>query len=322
VPLVAKIAAATEKPDIGILKRPYDVAKQRLFAESVAAAFGYDFAGGRLDEVTHPFCTGIGPGDVRICTRYYPEDLAEGLTGVTHETGHGLYETGLLPRYHGTPLGEAVSSAIHESQSRLWENQVGRSRSFWCYFFPQAQRVFRDSLKGVDEEDLYRAFNFVAPSYIRVEADEATYNLHIMLRFEMERALIRRELAVKDIPGEWNARFREYLGIEVDRDSHGCLQDVHWSAGLFGYFPSYALGNLYAAQFFAAARTAMPDMDDCFAVGDFSGLLGWLRTNIHSQGQRFSAGQLCEKVTGRALSHRPLIDYLYEKYRLIYGISR
>lgn len=322
VPLVAKIAAAKDKPDIGLIKRPYDVAKQRLFAESVAAAFGYDFAEGRLDEVTHPFCMGVGPGDVRICTRYYPDDFAEGLTGVTHETGHGLYEAGLRADYFGTPLGDSVSSGIHESQSRLWENQVGRSRAFWRYFFPQAQRIFRDSLKGVDEEALFRAFNFVAPSYIRVEADEATYNLHIMLRFEMERALVRGEMKVADIPGEWNARFKEYLGIEVDKDSNGCLQDVHWSAGLFGYFPSYALGNLYAAQFYAAARRALPDMDERFARGDFAGLLNWLRTHIHREGQRYTAGQLCEKVTGQPLSHRPLIDYLYDKYRVIYGISR
>ena len=322
VPLVARIAAAASKPDIGLIKRPYPVDRQQLFAETVAAAFGYDFTAGRLDEVTHPFCMGVGPGDVRICTRYYPNDFAEGLTGVTHEAGHGLYEAGLLPEHYGTPRADSVSSGIHESQSRLWENQVGRSRAFWRYFFPQAKRIFRDSLKGIEEEDLYRAFNFVAPSYIRVEADEATYNLHIMLRFEMERALIRRELAVKDIPGEWNKRFKTYLGIEVDKDSNGCLQDVHWSAGLFGYFPSYALGNLYAAQFYGKAREEMPDMDDRFSRGDFSGLLAWLRENIHHQGQRYTAKQLCEQVTGKPLSHQPLIDYLYEKYRLIYGIAR
>lgn len=323
VELVGKIADAPKKPDIGLVKRPYDVDRQRLFSQVVAAAFGYDFTAGRLDEVTHPFCTWIGPGDTRICTRYYPNDFAEGLTGVTHETGHALYDMGLPHDEHfGTPMSEPVSLGIHESQSRTWENQVGRSRSFWRYFFPQAQRMFREELDGVSEEDFYAAFNYVTPSYIRVEADEATYNLHIMLRFELERAIFRGEVPVKDIPGEWNARFKDYLGIEVDKDSNGCLQDVHWAMGAMGYFPTYALGNLYAAQFWVQINKDIPDLDNQFASGDFSQLLGWLRKNIHSQAKRYSAPALVERVTGETLSHQPLLDYLYTKYEPIYGIRR
>jgi carboxypeptidase Taq len=227
---------------------------------------------------------------------------------------------GLNKKEHfGTPMGESVSLGIHESQSRMWENQVGRSRPFWKYFFPQAQRIFRDSLGDVKLEEFYGAVNYVTPSYIRVEADEATYNLHILLRFELERALLTGDLRVADVASEWNKRFREYFGIEVDKDANGCLQDVHWSLGLMGYFPTYTLGNLHSAQFFVQAQKDIPDLSTQFEKGDFSGLLGWLRSNIHCHGMCYRADALAEKVTGKPLSHKPLVDYMNKKYGEIYG---
>jgi carboxypeptidase Taq len=322
VELIGKIEAAPKKPDIGILKRPWAVARQKIFGEIVAAAQGYDFKAGRLGETVHPFCTGLGPNDTRILTRYYPEDFAEALTGTMHEAGHALYDMGLPKEHWGTPMGESASLGIHESQSRMWENQVGRSREFWVYFFPQLRRIFRDETDGITLDDFYGAMNWVSPSYIRVEADEATYNLHIMLRFELERPILRGEIKTADIPGEWNQRFKDYLGIEVDKDSNGCLQDLHWSDGVIGYFPTYALGNMFAAQFWAQAQQDLPGLFDDFTRGDFSRLLKWLREKIHLEGFRYYGNDLCRKVTGVPVSHRPLMDYLYDKYTTIYGISR
>ncbi|MEW5994786.1 MAG: carboxypeptidase M32 [Candidatus Zixiibacteriota bacterium] len=320
VTLLSKIKEAPRKPDVSIVEREYDVELQKVFGEMVASAIGYDFTAGRLDITVHPFCTGIGPGDTRILTRYNPNRLSDALFGTMHEAGHGLYEMGLLKKeYFGLPMGESVSLGIHESQSRMWENQVGRSRPFWKYFFPQAQRLFRQSLNGVTLDDFYAAVNDVKPSYIRVEADEATYNLHILLRFELERALLTGDLKPADAPGEWNSRFEKYFGIKVDKDANGCLQDVHWSAGLIGYFPTYTLGNLYSAQFFAKAKADMPDLYDQFAQGDFAGLRDWLRRNIHQHGQRYRANVLCEKVTGQPLTHQPLMNYMNGKFGEIYG---
>jgi carboxypeptidase Taq len=320
VTLLEKIKNGKKRPDKSIVERAYPVEKQKVFGEMVAAAMGYDFESGRLDVTTHPFCTGIGPGDTRILTRYNPQRLNDALFGTMHEAGHALYEMGINKVEHfGTPMGESVSLGIHESQSRMWENQVGRSKDFWVYFFPQARRIFQDALGDVAMEDFYGAVNNVEPSFIRVEADEATYNLHIMLRFEIERAMVKREIAPKDVAGEWNKRFKEYLGIEVDRDSNGCLQDVHWSSGLIGYFPTYALGNLYSAQFFAKAQEDIPGLTEDFRHGDFSRLLTWLRKNIHQHGQRYRATRLCERVTGKPLSHQPLMDYMNKKYGEIYG---
>ena len=274
VELIGKIAAAPRKPDIGILRKQYDIGKQRLFAESLGAAQGLDFQQGRVDESTHPSCNALGPFGIRILTRYYLDDLHEGITSMTHEVGHGLYDFGHQDKSHwGTPMGETASLAIHESLSRLWENIVGRSREYWSYFFPQLQRIFREELAGVGLDDFYGAMNYVTPSYIRVQADEATYNLHIMLRFELERAMIRGDLKVKDIPGEWNRRFEDYFGIEVDNDANGCLQDVHWAHGIHGYFPTYTLGNLCAAQFWAQAQLDLPDLLDDFSRGNFNRLL-------------------------------------------------
>ncbi len=320
VELLNKIREAPKRPDVSIVERDYDVGLQRIFGESVAQAMGYSFDTGRLDITTHPFCTGIGPGDTRITTRYNPKRLNDALFGIMHEAGHGLYEMGLDKKtYFGTPMGESASLGIHESQSRMWENQVGRSKPFWRHFFPQAQRLFRDSLGGVKLDDFYAAINNVAPSYIRVEADEATYNLHILLRYELERAMVKGDLKPADVPGEWDKRFKDYFGIEVDNVANGCLQDVHWSAGAMGYFPTYSLGNLHSAQFFVKALEDMPDLMDQIERGIFGNLREWLRENIHKHGGRYRAGKLCEKVTGKPLSHKPLMDYMYAKFSEIYG---
>ncbi len=320
VELLKKIKNAPNQPDESIIERAYDVELQRIFGESVAAAIGYDFKYGRLDVTTHPFCTGIGPGDTRITTRYNPNRLNDSLFGIMHEAGHGLYEMGLeKEKYYGSPMGEATSLGIHESQSRMWENQVGRSLAFWKYFYPQAQRIFKGTLDDVTVEQFYGAINTVKPSYIRVEADEATYNLHILLRFELERAIVKKELKPADIPGEWNSRFEKYFGIKVDKDTNGCLQDVHWSAGLMGYFPTYTLGNLYSAQFFNKAKEDIPNLSDQFASGDFMTLRKWLAENIHVHGQRYRAVDLGKKVTGESLSHKPLIAYMTKKFGDIYG---
>jgi carboxypeptidase Taq len=320
VELLGKIRNAPKKPNVSIIERAYDVDKQKVFGELVAAAQGFDFNAGRLDITTHPFCSGFGPGDTRITTRYNPNRLNDALFGIMHEAGHALYEMGIeKEKWFGTPMGAASSLSIHESQSRLWENQVGRSREFWKYFFPLAQKIYRESLGNVSLEEFYGAVNYVAPSYIRVEADEATYALHIMLRFELERALVKRELKPADVPGEWNKRFKEYLGIEVDHDGNGCLQDVHWSAGLIGYFPTYALGTLYSAQFFAKAKQDIPDLTACIERGDLTTLREWLRKNIHIHGSRYRAKKLGERVTGQPLSHKPLMEYMTKKYGEIYG---
>jgi len=320
VELLGKITNSGMKPDVSIVERPYDVKLQKVFGEMVAMAMGYDFNEGRLDVAAHPFTIDFGPGDTRITTRYNPKRINDALFGTIHEAGHALYEMGLNKNeYFGQPVGESASLGIHESQSRLWENQVGRGKAFWTYFFPIAQRTFRDSLNGIKFDDFYAAINDVRPSFIRVEADEVTYNLHIMLRFELERAMIQGDIKPADVPGEWNARFKKYIGIDVDKDSNGCLQDVHWSSGLFGYFPTYCLGSLYSAQFYAKAIADIPDLENRFASGDFLTLRKWLKDNIHQHGLRYRAGKLCERVTGAPLSHKPLVDYMTKKYSEIYG---
>ncbi len=321
VPFVKKILNAPKKPDISILQRDYPVERQRIFGETVAAAIGFPFSDGRLDITVHPFCTGIGPGDCRITTRYNPRHVGEALFGTMHESGHALYELGLPHEHFGMPMGEAVSLGIHESQSRMWENMVGRSKSFWEYFFPLAQQTFHDALGDVAFDDFYFAVNDVRASYIRVEADEVTYNLHIMVRFELEQGIISGDIKPKDIPAAWNEKFSSYFGIKPANDTQGCLQDVHWSAGLFGYFPTYALGNLYAAQFFAKAKQDIPDLEDQFAMGKFGDLLGWLRKNIHSQGQRYRSEDLVKVVTGKKLSHKPLMAYLEKKFKPLFGVK-
>jgi carboxypeptidase Taq len=319
VPLAAAIAERGSPPDVAILQREYPVDRQRRFGEMAAAAIGFDFQRGRLDTTTHPFFCSLGPDDCRITTRFRTH-FSEAFFGILHEVGHGLYEQGLDPEHHGTPMGEAVSLAVHESQARLWENTVGRGLPFWEHFFPLARRIFDGPLTDVDLDVFYRAVNHVAFSPIRVGADEVTYDLHILARFELERALMSGALAVGDIPAAWDDAYRKYLGISPNDDAEGCLQDGHWCGGLIGYFPTYTLGNLFAAQLFAQACVELGDPGEAFARGDFAELLGWLRRKVYRQGHRYPAAQLIEHVTGSPPDHRPLVQALWRKYGALYGI--
>lgn len=321
VPLVAEIRDSRKQADLSILERSYPIDRQESFGRMAAERIGFDFQRGRLDVTSHPFCSGMGPDDCRITTRYDEHHFPGAFFGILHEAGHGIYDQGLPREHYGLPLGEAVSLGIHESQSRLWENAVGRSRPFWEHFYPLAQQQFPQALGDVPLDDFYFAINDVRPSLIRVEADEATYNLHILIRFELEQALVAGELRVADLPGVWNERYRDYLGIEPPSDADGVLQDIHWSAGLIGYFPTYSLGNLYAAQLMQRARQDLGNLDDAFRQGDFTALLSWLREKIHSQGRRYRAAELVERVTGQPLSHEPLIEYLRDKYAPLYGLA-
>lgn len=321
VPLVAAIEQSSKRPNIELLTRRFCIESQRQFAESAAKAIGFDFDSGRLDIAAHPFCSSMGPGDCRLTTRYNEHHFPGAFFGVMHEAGHGLYEQGVDPAAFGSPMGDAVSLGIHESQSRLWENFVGRSRAFWQHFFGAAQQAFPESLTGVSLDDWYAAINDVRPSFIRVEADEVTYNLHIMLRFDLEQPLIAGDLQPADVPGVWNETFSRYFGLTPPDDAHGCLQDIHWSAGLFGYFPTYALGNMYAAQFFEAAKRDLGDLSAQFTRGEFRPLLDWLRKNIHSRGKQFRAGQLVQRVTGQPLSHHALLAHLHDKCDALYGLN-
>lgn len=320
VPLLDAIKGAPRQPDASILERDYCVDQQAVLGREAAAAIGFDFDIGRLDVTTHPFCSGFGPGDCRLTTRYDKNFFSSSFFGTLHESGHGLYEQGLTKDAFGTPLGSAVSLGIHESQSRMWENLVGRSRAFWDLFYPKAQAAFPNALGETSLDDFHFAINGVSPSFIRVEADEVTYNLHIMLRFDLERDLISGKVEAADVPDVWNERFTSDFGITPANDAEGCLQDVHWSAGLFGYFPTYALGNMYAAQFYAAAEQQLGDLDEMFRKGEFQPLLQWLRQNIHQHGQRFSASRLVEVVTGNSLSNTPLMDQLNGRFRTLYGV--
>jgi carboxypeptidase Taq len=319
-PLVAAIAQSGRRPREEILSREYPVERQQAFGKAAAAAIGFDFNAGRLDTTTHPFCSGIGPGDCRLTTRYNARHFNEAFFGILHEAGHGLYDQGLDPAHFGTPMGSACSLGIHESQSRLWENQVGRGRAFWEHFYPRAQEAFSAALGGVRLDDFLFAVNDVRPSFIRVEADEATYNLHIVLRFELEQALIAGELKVADVPAGWNEKFRKLLGLTPPDDARGCLQDIHWSGGGIGYFPTYTLGNLYAAQFMEQARQDLGDVDVDFRRGEYGRLKLWLNEKVHRPGQRWRPAELCRRVTGRPLSHRPLVEYLRRKYTPLYGL--
>ncbi|QDT10472.1 carboxypeptidase M32 [Planctomycetes bacterium K23_9] len=322
VQLIAEIRDAPRQPKIEILERDFPVDAQKRFSRWVAEQIGFDFQRGRLDETSHPFCTTLGPHDCRILSRYESNWLPGGLFGTMHEAGHGMYEQGLrTDDWFGLPPGSYGSLGIHESQSRLWENQIGRSRSFWRWLYPHAQNYFSSSLSGVDPEDFFFAINTIRPSLIRVEADEATYNLHILIRFDLEQALINGTLSVADLPEAWNERYRSDLGITPPSDADGVLQDVHWSAGLFGYFPTYTLGNVISAQLHDAAAEQLGDLDAMFAQGNFQPLLQWLRENVHTHGQCLSQTDLVKQTTGASLSATSLIEYLRSKLRPLYGLT-
>lgn len=322
VPLIRELKENGTAPSTEWMDIPLDVEKQVAFNRGVVERMGFDFGAGRLDVSTHPFCESPGPGDTRLTTRYDAGQVLSALHSTMHEVGHGLYEQG-LPKAErfGQPLAEAASMGIHESQSRLWENFVGRSRPFWVWALPELQRQAGDpALQALDVDTVFRGLNTVEPNLIRVESDEATYNLHIMLRYDLERALLKGELSVADLPGEWNARMRGDLGLEVPDDRRGVLQDIHWSMGAIGYFPTYTLGNLYAAQLWDAIAAALPELESQLSRGETGGLLGWLRTNVHVHGRRYTAGELCQRATGRPLSHEPLLRYLEGKLRPVYGL--
>jgi carboxypeptidase Taq len=318
VPLVEQVRRAKVKIDMRPLVGRFDPEQQREFVRELVTALGIDMSRSRLDVSTHPFCGGIGPVDVRMTGRYDAKDLRGGLFGAVHEAGHGLYEQGLDPARARHPLGGAVSMAIHESQSRLWENQIARSRPFWQYWLKKLAKRFPEQLDGVTVDDMWRATNRLGPSMIRVEADELTYNLHIVLRYELERDLVSGALSVKDVPARWNAAMQATLGLTPRNDAEGCLQDIHWSMGAFGYFPTYSIGNLYAAQFMEAARRALPDLDKRLAKGDMQSLLAWLRQKIHLRDRLLTADALVSEITGAPLSVEPFRRYITGKVDALY----
>jgi carboxypeptidase Taq len=317
---LAKAIAAKPKPRADFLFRDYPEALQGEFGLKVSEAFGYDLKRGRLDVAPHPFETSFGRDDVRITTRYNRNDLKQALFAIWHETGHALYEQNISPTLARTPLSGGVSNVFHESQSRLWENVVSRSRPFWVYYFPSLQQTFPDALSDVTAEEFYRAINTVEPSLIRVEADEVTYNLHIMIRFDLEVALIEGSAQVSELPGLWAAKMQEYLGITPPDDRDGVMQDIHWSGASFGYFPTYALGNVMGAQIFESALKAHPEIEKEIGEGKFSKLKNWLTENVYKKGKKFTPKDLAIQVNGEPMDARPYIAYLKRKYGELYGL--
>jgi len=319
---IAELKANGTPPKVDFLHREIAVEKQHAFGKAVTKALGFDYSNGRLDTTTHPFCSGFAAGDTRMTTRYSPNNFPDAIGSTMHECGHGLYEQG-LPKasgLFGTPLTEAISLGIHESQSRMWENMVGRSKAFWTWALPLANKHFDGAFKDIDLDTFTKAMNTATPSFIRVESDESTYNLHVMLRFELERAMIRGDLAIKDLPEAWNTKFKDFLGLDVESDATGCLQDVHWSFGLVGYFPTYTLGNLHAAQMWETINEQIPDLDTQIAAGEFGALLTWTRENIHQHGRRYTASETIERATGKPLGADPLMRHLESRVRPAYGL--
>ncbi len=318
VDLIARIAD-TDQIDSSMLHQEFDVEKQKDFALNVVKAFGFDFERGVQDTAVHPFCTSFATDDVRITTRFYPEWLNPALFGMMHEAGHGMYEQGVAHKFSGSVLQGGTTLGVHESQSRMWENLVGRSRGFWEWALPKLKETF-PQLADVALDDFYRAINKVERSFIRVEADEATYNLHIMLRFALEKDIITGKIPVKDLPDAWNDRFKEFFALIPPNDAQGVLQDVHWSSGLFGYFPTYALGNLLSVQYYNQALEDEPGIPDDIRQGKFDTLLTWLNTNIHQHGRKFTAAELTRRVTGEDIQSDDYMAYLETKFSDVYGL--
>jgi carboxypeptidase Taq len=316
VPFVREVGLRGAGDSSAALKG-FPVEEQAAFLREVTERIGFDYTRGRIDVSLHPFCSGTG-ADVRMTTRYDPENPLDSLFSSIHETGHGLYEQGLRADQHHTALGQAIGMGVHESQSRLWENQIARSRSFWDFFEPKLRERFPAQLSGITSDALYRTINAVAPTLIRVDADEVTYNLHIVLRFELEKRLFSGELAIADLPAAWNAACRDLLGLEPANDREGVLQDVHWSDGAFGYFPSYCIGNMLAAQLWYCMLAEHPRLEEDFRRGDFAWVLRWLRTRIHAEGKRYDTLALVQRVTGEPLSSKHLMRYLRERYGALY----
>lgn len=317
VNFVKELSEKVTKPREDFLFDRYDIDKQKEISIKALKLMNYDFKAGRLDIAAHPFTIRINPGDIRITTRYQENNIKDSFFSSVHEGGHALYEQGISKEYIDTPLYDAASMAVHESQSRFWENILGRSYSFWKFFYPEMQKTF-SQLKNISVDEFYKAINVVKKSLIRVDADEVTYNLHIMLRFEIEEALINKKIKVEDLPKIWNQKMKEYLDIVPENDAEGVLQDVHWSHGSFGYFPSYMLGNLFSAQFYHKMKKDIPEYDNKIKNGDFDTILNWLRVNVHEHGKKFEPKDLLEKVTGEKLNINYFMDYLEEKYSKIY----
>jgi carboxypeptidase Taq len=320
VPIVGAIAAQPVADD-SCLRQHFPEAQQLAFGVEVVKRFGYDFSRGRQDKTHHPFMTKFSLGDVRITTRVKENDFGDALFSTMHEAGHALYEQGIRRELDGTPLANGASTGVHESQSRLWENIVGRSRAFWDHFYPRLQQAFPSQLGNVSLETFYRAINKVQPSFIRAEADEVTYNLHVMIRFDLELAMLEGKLAIKDLPDAWRERYRSDLGITPPDDRDGVLQDVHWyEIGIGGYFQGYTLGNILSAQFFDAAVKAEPAIPGEIARGEFGALRGWLAGNIYRHGAKFTANEIIERATGQPLAIAPYIRYLRKKYGELYRL--
>lgn len=320
VPLVRRVSsapAAERARAAARTLRGFPIEAQQTFLREVTTRLGFDYECGRIDVSLHPFCSGTG-ADVRMTTRYHADQPLDALFSSIHETGHGLYEQGLPRAELGTALGIAAGMGVHESQSRLWENQVARSRGFWRHFEPRWRELFASQTRGVDSEDLYLAINAVEPTLIRVDADEVTYNLHIVLRFQLEQQLFAGKLAVKNLPEAWRTAAKDLLGLEPATDREGVLQDVHWSDGAFGYFPSYCLGNMIAAQLWYRVLVLRPNLEADFEAGDFTWLLRWLRENIHAHGRRYGTMELVKRATGEDLSPKYLVRYLQERYGTLY----
>jgi carboxypeptidase Taq len=320
VPIIARLSDAGAVDD-SPLHGTFPIELQRPLVAETVAMMGFDRAAWRIDDTVHPFAIRIGGGDVRITTRWDEQYIGTGLYGAMHECGHGLYEAGIPDSMSRTPLGSGESLGMHESQSRLWENMVGRGRPFCAVLAPRIAALFGGSVAELDADTLYRAVNRVRPSFIRVEADEATYALHIVLRFELEQELINGTLAVKDLPEMWNARFHDYFGLEVPDNAHGVLQDVHWSAGLIGYFPTYALGNLIAGQLWDRARHEMPGLDQDIGAGELSPLREWLRDRVHRHGSKFTTTELLAREVGGPILVTPYVGYLKRKLGHVYGVD-
>lgn len=322
VPLLKAIQNADYTPNTSFLyDGVFPTEKQLAFSQEVLHAMGFDFEAGRLDLSPHPFSSGSSTLDVRLTTRVDERDVFSALSSSMHEGGHGMYEQGINPALNRTPLAEGTSLGIHESQSRLWENLVGRSQAFWHHFFPRLQAQFPE-LKPISLHQFYHAINQVRPSYIRVESDEVTYNLHILVRYEVEKALIEGSMKVDEVPDAWNAKMQEYLGIVPRNDAEGPLQDIHWSHGSFGYFPTYTLGNLYSAQFFHTAKKQIPSLESQIAEGNLLELKNWLNKEIHWVGRMESADTIVQRVTNEPLNAQYFVDYLWNKYSAIFSITR
>lgn len=319
-PLIKEVADSGKTIDESAAKGHFPEAAQLAFGQEVVEHMGFDMDAGRIDLAAHPFCSGFGPGDVRITWRWQHDDFRPALYGLMHEAGHGLYEQGLPEQWTRSPIGGAVSLGVHESQSRLWENLVGRSRSFWQWVLPRFKKYFPDKI-DISVDDMWPALHTANPSFIRVEADEATYNLHIAIRFDIERAIFAGDLKVDDLPKAWDDAYEELLGIRPANVAEGVLQDIHWSMAGFGYFPTYTLGNLINAQLFVAAREQLGDLDEQFARGELAPLLGWLREHVHQWGSRYTASELVEKATGKPLSSDAFLMHIRSTTREAYGLA-